>query len=95
MSAVDKTKTYGQTVVFDTDTPSTDFLVTGLTIIAAGTSMPELATSVVAARRGQADIALGNVLDGEHAVAVDARAPRLDAAAGGGGFGGHRRSLLV
>jgi cation:H+ antiporter len=36
--------------------------VIGLTVIAAGTSMPELATSVVAARRGQADIALGNVL---------------------------------
>ncbi len=36
--------------------------VIGLTIIAAGTSMPELATSVVAAIRGQSDIALGNVL---------------------------------
>ncbi|WP_193212489.1 calcium/sodium antiporter [Luteolibacter marinus] len=36
--------------------------VIGLTIIAAGTSMPELATSVVAAFRRQSDIALGNVL---------------------------------
>jgi cation:H+ antiporter len=36
--------------------------VIGLTIVAAGTSMPELATSLVAARRGQADIALANVL---------------------------------
>ena len=36
--------------------------VIGLTIIAAGTSMPELATSLVAARRGQADIALANVI---------------------------------
>jgi cation:H+ antiporter len=36
--------------------------VIGLTIIAAGTSMPELATSVVAAFRKQSDIALGNVL---------------------------------
>ena len=36
--------------------------VIGLTIIAAGTSMPELATSMVAAFRGQSDIALGNVL---------------------------------
>jgi len=36
--------------------------VIGLTIIAAGTSMPELATSVVAAWRKQSDIALGNVL---------------------------------
>ncbi len=36
--------------------------VIGLTIIAAGTSMPELATSVVGAMRGQSDIALGNVI---------------------------------
>ncbi len=36
--------------------------VIGLTIVAAGTGMPELATSLVAARRGQADIALANVL---------------------------------
>jgi cation:H+ antiporter len=36
--------------------------VIGLTIIAAGTSMPELATSIVAAFRKQADIAVGNVV---------------------------------
>lgn len=36
--------------------------VIGLTIVAAGTSLPELATSVVAARRGQSDIALANVI---------------------------------
>lgn len=36
--------------------------VIGLTIVAAGTSMPELATSIVAAWRRQSDIALGNVL---------------------------------
>jgi cation:H+ antiporter len=36
--------------------------VIGLTIIAAGTSMPELATSLVAAFRKQADIAVGNVV---------------------------------
>lgn len=36
--------------------------VIGLTIIAAGTSMPELATSVVAALRKQPDIAVGNVI---------------------------------
>jgi cation:H+ antiporter len=36
--------------------------VIGLTIVAAGTSMPELATSVVAALKKQADIALGNVI---------------------------------
>jgi cation:H+ antiporter len=37
-------------------------LVIGLTIVAAGTSLPELATSVVAAYRGQRDIAVGNVV---------------------------------
>lgn len=37
-------------------------LVIGLTIVAAGTSFPELATSVVAAVRGQRDIAIGNVI---------------------------------
>jgi cation:H+ antiporter len=36
--------------------------VIGLTIVAAGTSAPELATSVVAARKGQSEIALGNVI---------------------------------
>ncbi|MBC2595454.1 calcium/sodium antiporter [Ruficoccus amylovorans] len=36
--------------------------VIGLTIIAAGTSMPELATSVIAALRRQPDIAIGNVV---------------------------------
>lgn len=37
-------------------------LLIGLTIVAAGTSLPELASSVVAARRGEHDIALGNIL---------------------------------
>jgi cation:H+ antiporter len=37
-------------------------LVIGLTIIAAGTSMPEVATSVLAAVRGERDIAVGNVI---------------------------------
>lgn len=36
--------------------------VIGLTIVAAGTSLPELATSVVAAVKGNADLALGNVI---------------------------------
>lgn len=36
--------------------------VTGLTIVAAGTSLPELATSVVASMRGERDIAVGNVV---------------------------------
>ena len=37
-------------------------LIIGLTIIAAGTSMPEVATSVMAAVRGERDIAVGNVI---------------------------------
>lgn len=37
-------------------------LVVGLTIVALGTSLPEVATSVVAALRGQRDIAIGNVV---------------------------------
>ena len=37
-------------------------LVIGLTIVAAGTSMPEVATSVLAAFRGERDIAVGNVV---------------------------------
>ena len=36
--------------------------VIGLTIVAVGTSLPELVTSVIAARRGQSDLAFGNVL---------------------------------
>ena len=37
-------------------------LVIGLTLVAAGTSLPELATSVVASIRGERDIAVGNVI---------------------------------
>ena len=37
-------------------------LIIGLTIIAIGTSLPELATSVVAALKGERDIAVGNVI---------------------------------
>jgi cation:H+ antiporter len=51
-------------------TAATDFardlglseLVVGLTIVAVGTSLPELATSIIAALRGQRDIAVGNVI---------------------------------
>lgn len=39
-----------------------DERVIGLTVIAMGTSLPELATCVVAARRGEQDIVLGNVI---------------------------------
>jgi len=37
-------------------------LVIGLTIVAAGTSMPEVATSIIATVRGERDIAVGNVV---------------------------------
>jgi cation:H+ antiporter len=37
-------------------------LVIGLTLVAAGTSLPEVATSVIAAVRGERDIAVGNII---------------------------------
>lgn len=37
-------------------------LIIGLTIVALGTSLPELAASVIAARKGEHDIAIGNVV---------------------------------
>jgi len=37
-------------------------MVIGLTIVAIGTSLPELASSIVASHKGEHDIALGNVL---------------------------------
>ncbi len=37
-------------------------MIIGLTIVAVGTSLPELASSVIAVRKGEHDIALGNVL---------------------------------
>ena len=37
-------------------------LLIGLTIVAFGTSLPELVTSVVAAKKGENDLALGNVV---------------------------------
>jgi len=37
-------------------------LIIGLTIVAVGTSLPELASSVMAARKGEHDLALGNIL---------------------------------
>ncbi|MEL6939614.1 MAG: calcium/sodium antiporter [Cyanobacteria bacterium J06598_1] len=39
-----------------------DELIIGLTVIALGTSLPELATSVMASVRGERDIAVGNVI---------------------------------
>jgi cation:H+ antiporter len=37
-------------------------LIIGLTIVAVGTSLPELASSIIATRRGEHDLALGNVV---------------------------------
>ncbi len=37
-------------------------LIIGLTIVAVGTSLPELASSAIAARKGEHDLALGNIL---------------------------------
>ena len=37
-------------------------IIVGLTVVAVGTSLPELASSVIAARKGESDLALGNVL---------------------------------
>ena len=37
-------------------------LVIGLTIVAVGTSLPELASSIAAARRGEDDLAVGNII---------------------------------
>ena len=37
-------------------------IIIGLTVVAIGTSMPELVTSIVAAMKGQSDIAIGNVV---------------------------------
>lgn len=37
-------------------------LIIGLTIVAIGTSLPELVSSIIAARRGEFEMALGNVL---------------------------------
>ncbi|WP_277208894.1 calcium/sodium antiporter [Isoptericola croceus] len=37
-------------------------LVIGLTVVAVGTSLPELATSIIAVRRGERDLAVGNIV---------------------------------
>ena len=37
-------------------------IIIGLTIVAMGTSLPELVTSVVAAKKNEVDMALGNVI---------------------------------
>jgi cation:H+ antiporter len=50
-SAIDLARAYG---VSET--------VIGLTMVAVGTSLPELVVSVIAAARGQGDVAVGNIL---------------------------------
>lgn len=37
-------------------------IIIGLTVVAVGTSLPELASSIIAARKGEPDIALGNII---------------------------------
>lgn len=37
-------------------------LIIGLTVVALGTSLPELASSIIASRKGENDIALGNII---------------------------------
>lgn len=37
-------------------------LIIGLTIVAVGTSLPEFASSIIAARKGEHDIAIGNII---------------------------------
>ncbi len=62
-------------------------LVIGLTVVAAGTSMPEVATSVVAAFRGERDIAVGNVV-GSNVFNILGCAGLGAVVAGAAGFGG-------
>lgn len=56
----------GQLVVNSATTIAESFGISealiGLTIVAVGTSLPELVTSIVAARKGESDIAIGNVV---------------------------------
>ena len=58
---------YGSDVTVDAATSLAEMFgmserVIGLTIVALGTSLPELFTSVIAARKGKADIAIGNIV---------------------------------
>ncbi|MDX1802481.1 MAG: calcium/sodium antiporter [Alcanivorax sp.] len=48
--------------VFIAKTLGVSDLVIGLTVVAVGTSLPELASSIAAVRKGEHDIALGNVI---------------------------------
>lgn len=59
--------------------------VIGLTIVAAGTSLPEVVTSIVATLRGERDIAVGNVV-GSNIYNILAIVGVSSLAAGGGGL---------
>ena len=61
-------------------------VVIGLTIVAAGTSMPEVATSVMAAIKGERDIAVGNVV-GSNTFNILGCLGLSGLAAGGAGLG--------
>lgn len=50
-----------QAIVLATLAGMSEMLI-GLTVVAIGTSLPELAASIIAARKGQTDIAIGNVV---------------------------------
>ncbi len=57
----------GSNVTVDAATKIAEFIglserIIGLTIVALGTSLPELVTSVTAAKKGNADIAIGNIV---------------------------------
>ena len=53
---------YGGDFVVNSATVGMSNTLIGLTIVAIGTSLPELVTSIVAAKKGEADLALGNVI---------------------------------
>lgn len=58
---------YGGDLVVDNATIIAEFFhmsetLIGLTIVAMGTSLPELVTSIVASRKGEVDLAMGNVI---------------------------------
>lgn len=57
----------GSNITVDAATKIAEFIglserIIGLTIVALGTSLPELVTSVTAAKKGNADIAIGNIV---------------------------------
>ncbi|MFQ6703101.1 MAG: calcium/sodium antiporter [Alphaproteobacteria bacterium] len=58
---------FGSNIAVDAATSIAEYIgiserVIGLTIIAIGTSLPELVTSIIAARKGESDLAIGNIV---------------------------------